>query len=83
MKRIDVHYGGALYSIGEKSFDDFAAEVTAILAAGHGWITVNDGEGAPRPAHLLISPGVPIALIPIPDESAPEAEVAAEGHFIP
>ncbi|AZS42925.1 MULTISPECIES: hypothetical protein [Microbacterium] len=83
MKRIDVHYGGALYSIGEESFEDFAAQVSAALEAGHGWIVVNDGEGAPRPAHLLISPGVPIALIPIPDESSPEPEDAADGHFIP
>lgn len=81
MKRIDVHYGGEQYSIGEETYEEIAGQIAAALASGYGWITVNDGEGAPRPAHLLISPGVPIALIPIPD--APEEDGAAEGAFTP
>lgn len=81
MKRIDVHYGGEQYSIGEETYEEIAGQIADALAAGHGWITVNDGEGAPRPAHLLISPGVPIALIPIPDP--PQDGSAAEGAFSP
>ncbi|WP_394279515.1 hypothetical protein [Microbacterium sp.] len=68
MKRVDIHYGGELYSVGDTSYEDLVAQVSAALVAGHGWINVNDGEGAPRPAHLLISPGVQIALVPIPDD---------------
>jgi len=72
MKRIDIHYGGELYSIGDTSFEDMQQAVDDAVAAGHGWIEVNDGEGAPRTAHLLITPGVPIALIPIPEPPADE-----------
>ncbi len=66
MKRIDIHYGGERYSVGQRSFDDILDEVRAALAAGHGWLTVNDGDGARREAYLLIAPGVPLAIVPIP-----------------
>lgn len=69
MKRIDVIYGGEHYSIGGHDLDSLKREVEAAVAAGVGWITVNDGEGAPRWAHLMLTPGVPIAIIPIPDEA--------------
>jgi hypothetical protein len=71
MKRIDVIYGGEHYSIGGRDFDELKREIADGVTRGVHWLLVNDGEGAPRPAHLLISPGVPIAVIPIPDD-APE-----------
>jgi hypothetical protein len=77
LKRIDIHYGSEQYSIGEESLEELHAQIRSALAAGHGWITVNDGEGAPRPAHLLITPGVPIALIPVPE---PDGE--DEGEYV-
>lgn len=67
MKRIDVIYGGEHYSIGGRDLDELLGEIESGMAAGLHWLTVNDGEGAPRWAHLLLTPGVPIAVIPIPD----------------
>ena len=68
MKRIDIYYGGEHYSVGGRRFEDLRAEVEAGLATGLYWLEVNDGEGEMRAAHLLLTPGVPLALIPIPDE---------------
>ncbi|WP_127475742.1 hypothetical protein [Microbacterium sulfonylureivorans] len=73
MKRIDVVYGGERYSIGGRELDELLGEIEAGIAGGVHWLTVNDGEGAPRWAHLLLTPGVPIAVIPIPDEAPPLA----------
>lgn len=69
MKRIDIVYGGQTYSVGDRDADAIRDEVDRGVAAGRHWLTVNDGEGAPREAHLLLTPGVPIAIIPIPDHS--------------
>lgn len=71
MKRIDIVYGGEHYSVGGRELDDVLTEIETGLASGVHWLTVNDGEGAPRWSHLLLTPGVPVAVIPIPDE-APE-----------
>lgn len=73
MKRIDILYGGQQYSVGNRDTDELREE---ILAAAHDsrsfWLEVNSGEGAPRPAYLLIAPGTDLALIPIPaDELGP------------
>lgn len=70
MKRIDVHYGGELYTIGGRDVGDLQAEILAGLAAGGCWLSVNDGEGARRDAQLLLHAGVPITLIPVPDPTA-------------
>lgn len=69
MKRIDITYGGEHYSIGGVEFEDLQREVVDGLRTGAHWLTVNDGEGAPRVAHLLLTPGVPLAIIPIPGDS--------------
>lgn len=42
-------------------------EITQAVADHGGWLTVNDGEGERREALLFIGPGVPIAVVPIPD----------------
>ncbi len=68
MKRIDVHYGGEVYSIGGRDFDELKREITDGIAAGGHWLVVNDGEGHPRPAHLLLTAGTILALVPIPDD---------------
>lgn len=81
MKRIDIYYGGEHYSVGGRRLDDLRAEVEEGLAAGPYWLAVNDGEGEMRAAYLLLTPGVPLAVIPIPDElpsPAPDA-VWSEG----
>jgi hypothetical protein len=79
MKRIDIYYGGSHYSVGQRDDDELRDEILAGLAAGPHWLEVNDGEGAPRRAYLLLSPGVPLAVIPIADEAPEVASVAAWG----
>lgn len=70
-KRIDLFYGGRPYSIGGRTIEDVRAEISAYLAAGEGWLTVNDGEGVARPTDLLVTPGVDLTLAVIPgDEDA-------------
>ena len=68
MKRIDIHYGGGQYSVGGREVADLRREVAEAVGSGHGWLEVNDGEGDVRTAFLLLAPGVPVALVPIPDE---------------
>lgn len=71
MKRIGIIYAGRDFSIGQEDLDRMKAEIQAAHESGRSaWITVNHGEGRPQPAELLVGPGIPIALLPIPDESA-------------
>lgn len=77
MKRIDIYYGGEHYSVGGRDIDDLRAEIEAGLDAGTYWLEVNDGEGQMRKALLLLSPGVALAVVPVPDEdpsSSPNGE---------
>lgn len=69
MKRIDIIYGADRYSVGGREFDDLKREIQEGIASGPLWLEVNEGEGAPRAAYLMLLPGVPIALIPITDDS--------------
>jgi hypothetical protein len=53
---------------------------------GTHWLKVNDGEGMSRAAHLLLTPGVPLAIVPIPDEQpelAPDAVWSEGGPPLP
>jgi len=74
MKRIDIRYGGDTYSVGGRDLEELRQEILTGLDSGKYWLIVNDGEGMRRDAQLLITPGVPISLIPIPspDEEAAE-----------
>lgn len=65
MRRIDIHYGGERYRVGQRDVAELTAEIDRALDAGHGWIEVDEGDGAPRPAFLLVSAGVPLAIVPI------------------
>jgi len=68
MKRIDVIYGGHQYSIGGRELDDIVREIAeGLSSASPKWLVLNDGEGQNRPAHLLLGPGIDIAVIPIPE----------------
>lgn len=69
MKRIDIHYGGHLYSVGGRDVDELQAEIDSYHDGG-GWLLVNDGEGARRDAYLWLTRGSSIALVPIPDDPA-------------
>jgi hypothetical protein len=74
MKRIDIMYGGEHYSVGGRDLEELKAEIVDGVTNGVAWLSVNDGEGAPRQSYLLLSPGTPIAVIPIPDAVEMEAE---------
>ena len=78
MKRIDIFYGGEHYSVGGRRLEDLRAEIESGLAAGLLWLEVNDGEGLMRPALLLVTPGVPLAIVPVPDED-PDASADTVG----
>ncbi|MGL4256730.1 MAG: hypothetical protein ACRCSL_10375 [Microbacterium sp.] len=68
MKRIDIIYGGEHYSVGGREPAELLSEIEGGVSRGTAWLSVNDGEGAPRQAFLLLTPGTPIAIVPIPDE---------------
>lgn len=69
-KRVDVFYGGRLYTVGGRDLDELRAEIGAALANGHGWLTVNDGEGVAQATELLITPGVDITLAALPADGS-------------
>lgn len=70
MKRIDIIYGGEHYSVGGRDLAELRQEIEAGLAGGIHWLEVNDGEGAMRRAYLSLTPGTPIAVVPIPGDGA-------------
>ncbi|MDY0911105.1 hypothetical protein [Microbacterium sp. CFBP9034] len=72
MKRIDIIYGNEHYSVGGRTLESLTQEIAEGLASGHGWLQVNDGEGAPRVAYLLLTPGVNLSIVPIPDTATPD-----------
>ncbi|MGW9182193.1 hypothetical protein [Agromyces sp. NPDC055661] len=78
MKRIGIIYAGRDFSIGQEDFDRMKEEIEAAHRDGVAtWIRVNHGEGRPQPAELLIGPGIPIAILPIPPDLV---EPAAPGE---
>lgn len=66
MKRVDLVYGGAKYSVPQRDIADLQKEIGDALDAGKThWLRVNSGEGILEPAYLLIAPGVPVALLDV------------------
>jgi len=66
MKRIQVVYDGLQYSIGQEDYEQLKGRIEEIIGSGQpGWIRVNQGEGTPRDADLLITPASSIALIAV------------------
>jgi hypothetical protein len=67
MKRINIIYGGQNYTVSDRELDDLKNEIAVALStSGLAWLTVNYGEGRRREAHLLVTPGADLALVPIP-----------------
>lgn len=73
MKRIDIVYGGEHYSVGGRDLAELRSEIEKGLRSGIHWLEVNDGEGATRTAYLALTPGTPIAVVPIPDSESSAA----------
>ncbi|GGI47995.1 hypothetical protein BCL57_002943 [Agromyces flavus] len=69
MKRVNILYDGLQYSVGHADLEAIKATIEQAHATGTArWITVNFGEGRPQPADLLVGPGIPISVIPIPPD---------------
>jgi hypothetical protein len=66
VKRINIRYNGAMYSVGDRDYAELQKEITDAVTSGmpH-WLEVHHGAGTPRPASLLITPGVSVTLVPI------------------
>jgi hypothetical protein len=68
VNRVLVNYGGRDYAIGNRSLEDVQAEIAAGLDSGRAaWLEVAYGAGKPIPCHILLSPGVPIAVVAFPE----------------
>ena len=66
MKRVDLVYGGGKYSLPNRDIADLQKEIGDAADSGKShWLQVNSGEGILESAFLLISPGVPIALLDV------------------
>ena len=69
---MEIRYGGQIYSVGDRTVGEVMDEVGRIVASGtSGWLRVSNGSGSLREALLLVSPGVPLALMPV---ELPESE---------
>ncbi|MCM6764118.1 hypothetical protein NB037_17020 [Rathayibacter sp. ZW T2_19] len=62
MTRVELHYGGRLYTMGNVSVQEAKQLVAEVLGTEPHWLEVNQGEGDLRTAHLLLTPGVALAL---------------------
>jgi hypothetical protein len=66
VKRVDLLYGGDRYSVAGRDIADLQKEIGDAVDAGRShWLRVNSGEGILEPAYLLVSPGVPLALLDV------------------
>ncbi|MET0888215.1 MAG: hypothetical protein ABWX92_17390 [Mycetocola sp.] len=66
MKRIEVIYGGVKYTIPNRELADVQREITEAIAEDSlHWLEANSGEGILEPAHLLITAGIPIAVVDV------------------
>ena len=79
MRRVDITYGGTMYSLPRTTVDEVKRTIEeAISAPGPQWLTVNFGEGKPQPVEILISSDVPIALAQISTEDDERPDVHSD-----
>lgn len=72
MNRILVSYGGRDYVIGNRSLEDVEAEIAAGIGSGKAaWLEVAYGAGKPVRCRLLLSTGVPIAVVEFAEQPDP------------
>jgi hypothetical protein len=66
VKRLEVLYGGGKYTIPNRELADVQKEITDAMASGapH-WLEANSGEGIVEPAYLLITTGIPVAVVDV------------------
>lgn len=57
MRRLDILYNGAPYTVSNRTAEQFQADVEAALTSSTPqWLTVNHGEGRANSALILITP---------------------------
>jgi hypothetical protein len=77
VKRVNIMYGGAQYSVGQADVEAIKEAIDRAHERGLAdWITVNFGEGRPQPAQLLVGPGIPVSIVPIPSDDPDPVEGA-------
>lgn len=85
-KRIAVVYAGVEYSISGRALDEVFREIEdAVAAPEPAWLEVKGGLGRATTVHLLLGPGIPVAVgevnldgDPAPREQHPESSQASE-----
>lgn len=77
MNRIDIHYGGFRYSVDGRHLDDLMREVVVGMSAGAHWLEVTESVGPEHPAYLLLTPGVPLSIVPAADLEFEDALVVS------
>ncbi|MBF4463026.1 MULTISPECIES: hypothetical protein [unclassified Rathayibacter] len=64
MKRLDIVYNGMPYTVGDRTVDEFRAEVDAALASSAPqWLRVNYGEGRTNSALILITSHTALTIV--------------------
>lgn len=74
MRRVRLLYGGREFTIPGADATDLRRRIDAALAGGDPWLRAVAGQGRGTEAHLLITPGTPLAVL---DETA---EPAVDTH---
>ncbi|KZX19908.1 hypothetical protein [Rathayibacter tanaceti] len=63
MKRVEIIYGGARFSLSDTTAVEVRERVERALdGSASPWITVNQGEGEPRETSILITSGVAFSV---------------------
>ena len=71
MTRVDVHYGGFVYTIPDTTRETVKEQIdTALHEEAVVWLEVNYGSGSRLRTDLLVTPGTPIGLAEIVDPDA-------------
>jgi len=66
---LELIYAGQTFRVRGRTLEESRQDIAGILASGGpGWIEAVDGYGSRSPYHLLISPGVPLALCEVPED---------------
>jgi hypothetical protein len=75
MRRVRLVYGGREFTIPGAEATDVRRRIEAALTGGDPWLRAVAGQGRGTDAHLLITPGTPLAVL---DETA-EPDVDPHG----
>jgi len=63
MRRVRLVYGGREFTVPGAEVTDVRRRIEDALAGGDPWLPAVAGQGRGTDAHLLITPGAPIAVL--------------------